>query len=169
MMIIRPETQDDLEKIRNINSAAFATNDEANLVDALRKSGAPLISLVAEEKGELIGHIIFSPVSLEGNQPSPFIAGLGPMAAIPECKNKGVGSRLVEEGLRHCKTSGYKAVVVLGHPEYYPRFGFVPSVNYDIKSEYQVPPEIFMIKELEEFALKGFNGTVKYHQAFSDI
>ncbi len=168
-MIIRLEKPDDQEKIRNINSAAFDTNDEANLVDALRKSGTPLISLVAEEKGELIGHILFSPVSLEGNQPTPLIAGLGPMAVIPECQNKGVGSMLVEEGLRYCKTSGYKAIVVLGHPEYYPRFGFVPSINYDIKSEYQVPPEIFMVKELEEFALKGIDGTIKYHQAFNEI
>jgi putative acetyltransferase len=162
-MIVRPEKPEDKEGIRKINSAAFETNAEANLVDALRESGVPLTSLVAEEEGELIGHILFSPVSisLKGNllpplpPTSPPIAGLAPMAVLPELQNKGVGSRMVEEGLRHCKMSGYKAVVVLGHPEYYPRFGFVPSINYGIRSEYEVPPEVFMIKELEKSALKG--------------
>ena len=91
------------------------------------------------------------------------------MAVMPECQNKGVGSRLIEEGLRHCKSFGYKVIVVLGHPEYYLQFGFVPSINYDIKSEYQVPSEIFMVKELDEFALKRINGTIKYHQAFNEI
>ena len=91
------------------------------------------------------------------------------MAVLPDWQNKGIGSKLVEEGLKQCKSSGYAAVVVLGHPNYYPRFGFVPSVNYGIKSEYDVPVEVFMVKEIQVGALDGFDGTVRYHQAFSDI
>lgn len=165
-MIIRQENPEDKEKIRIINTKAFETDTEANLVDTLRNSGIPLISLVADEKGELIGHILFSPVTLAG---APPIAGLAPMAVLPRCQNKGVGTGLVEEGLKYCRKAGYKAVVVLGHPEYYPKFGFVPAINYGIKSEWEVPAEVFMVKELEEFALKGISGTVKYHRAFSEV
>ncbi len=168
-MIIREEQPEDIENIRHINSSAFETEVEAKLVDTLRQSGIPLISLVAEEKGELIGYIMFSPVSIDENISAPAIAGLAPMAVLPNWQKKGVGSKLVEEGLKHCKHSGYSAVVVLGHADYYPRFGFVPSVRYGIKSEYEVPDNVFMIKELEINVLKGLSGVIRYHQAFKDI
>ena len=138
-MIIRAERPEDVQEIRDINIEAFDTEAEANLVEVLRNSGIPLISLVAEEGGGLIGHILFSPVTLEDGKSSLSIAGLAPMAVLPNWQNKGIGSKLMEEGLRHCKHFGYAAVVVLGHPGYYPRFGFVPSVNYGMKSEYDVP------------------------------
>jgi len=168
-MVIRPERIEDIEKIRSIHVEAFNTEAEANLVEALRNSSIPLISLVAEEDGELVGHILFSPMTLEQGGSSPSIAGLAPMAVLPACQNKGIGSMLVEEGLAYCKNAGYAAVVVLGHPNYYPRFGFVPSVTYGIRSEYDVPPEIFMVKELKEGALANRNGTVKYHRAFNKL
>jgi putative acetyltransferase len=168
-MIIRKEQPEDMEKIRQLNLRAFETETEAKLVDTLRQSGIPLISLVAEEKDKLIGHILFSPVSIDENFSTPAIAGLAPMAVLPNWQKKGIGSRLVREGLKHCKQSGYAAVVVLGHPDYYPRFGFVPSVRYGIKSEYDVPDNVFMIKKLENDALKGLRGMVRYHQAFKDI
>jgi len=168
-MVIRPERIEDIHKIRSINLEAFDTDTEAGLVEALRNSGIPLISLVAEKDGELVGHILFSPAALEESSSSISIAGLAPMAVLPACQNKGIGSMLVEEGLVYCKNAGYAAVVVLGHPDYYPRFGFVPSIRYGITSEYDVPPEVFMAKELKEGALANCNGMVKYHKAFNQL
>ncbi|MBW1765889.1 MAG: N-acetyltransferase [Deltaproteobacteria bacterium] len=102
---------------------------------------------------------------MDGNRSNISIAGLGPMAVLPDWQNKGIGSRLVEEGLKQCKGSGYEVVVLLGHSNYYPRFGFLPSVNYGIRSEYDVPAEVFMIKEFQDEALNDCYGIVRYHQA----
>ncbi len=168
-MIIRPEKPDDLNIIREINISAFGEKTEADLVDALRKSGIPLISLVAEEDKTLIGHIMFSPVTVDNGCSAISVAGLAPMAVLPELQRTGVGSVLVKEGLEQCKQADYSAVVVLGHPEYYPRFGFVPSVLYNIRSEYDVPDDVFMIVELTEGALKDCHGTVKYHEVFMQL
>jgi putative acetyltransferase len=168
-MVIRPERIEDIEKIGSIHVEAFDTEAEANLVEALRDSGIPLISLVAEEDGELVGHILFSPTTLEQGTSRTSIAGLAPMAVLPAWQNKGIGAMLVEAGLAYCRNAGYAAVVVLGHPNYYPRFGFVPSISYGITSEYDVPPEVFMVKELKEGALANCNGIVKYHKAFSQL
>lgn len=165
VMNIRFEQPGDIEKIREVNLQAFETETEANLVEALRNADVELISLVAEENGEVIGHILFSPVILGDLR----IMGLAPMAVLPDRQNKGVGTKLVKSGLQDCEKAGYEAVVVLGHAGYYPRFGFVPSVNFGIKSEYDVPPEVFMVKELREGALKGAAGTVKYHPAFNQV
>ena len=164
-MNIRFEQPGDIEKIREVHLQAFETETEANLVDVLRKADVELISLVAEENGEVIGHILFSTVVLGDLK----IMGLAPMAVLPDRQNKGVGTKLVKAGLQNCEKAGYEAVVVLGHAGYYPRFGFVPSVNFGIKSEYDVPPEVFMVKELREGALKGVAGTVKYHPAFNEV
>ena len=166
-MIIRAEKPEDQIEIRQINTEAFETDTEATLIDALRNRSIPLISLVAEKKGKLVGHILFSPVTLEGHNCSISMAGLGPMAVAPAFQGKEIGSMLIKEGLRHCKEAGYAAVRVLGHPDYYPRFGFVPSVNYGIKSEFDVPAEVFMVKELGEGALVDCNGIVRYHELFN--
>lgn len=166
MIKIRFEQPDDLENIRDVHLQAFEADTEANLVDALRNADVELISLVAEENGEVIGHVLFSTVALAGDLK---IMGLAPMAVMPGWQNKGVGTKLVKVGLQACEQAGCEAVVVLGHAGYYPRFGFEPSVNFGIKSEYDVPPEVFMLKELHKGALKGVTGTVKYHQAFNEI
>ncbi len=162
-MLIRPENENDIEVIRDINSEAFETNTEANLVDKLRESGIPFISLVAEIDNKLVGHILFTPVKLVGETREIKIAGLAPMAVLPNLQNNGIGSKLVEDGLKQCKDEDFEAVVVLGHPNYYPKFGFIPSVKFDIKSEYDVPDEVFMIKELNANSLKGQSGIIKYH------
>jgi putative acetyltransferase len=167
-MLIRPEHPEDIERIRSINIEAFESDAEARLVDALRNSGIELISLVAEEKGELIGHILFSPVTMDP-QCDIKITGLAPMAVLPKWQRKGVGTQLVEAGLEACCQAGYEAVVVLGHPGYYPRFGFEPSIKYGIKSEYDVPPEVFMIRELREGVLDTITETVKYHHLFNEL
>ena len=168
-MRIRPEKNGDRNKTREINVAAFETDAEAKLVDALRERCTSYISLVAEVAGELVGHILFTPVELVDDSSSFKLMGLGPMAVMPKYQNKGIGSQLVKEGLEHCLRQGYDAVVVLGHPAYYPRFGFVPSVEYGITSEYDVPDEVFMVRELKTNVLKGRSGVVKYHPAFNAL
>jgi putative acetyltransferase len=164
-MNIRDELSSDIEKIWEINTDAFGTKDEANLVNALRSSGRTYISLVAETEERVIGYILFTPVELSGNQNNLKIMGLAPMAVSSQYQNKGIGSKLVKAGLDCCKSLGYDAVVVLGHPNYYPKFGFIPS----IKSEYKVPDDVFMIIELVKGALKNHKGIIKYHEAFNNV
>ena len=168
-MSIRVEKPIDIEKIWRINAEAFGTEEEANLVNVLRNSDLSYISLVYEENHELIGHIFFSPVELVGNNSGLRVIGLAPMAVIPEMQNKGIGSLLVKAGIQQCIAEDYDVIVVLGHPKFYPKFGFVPSVNYGIKSEYEVPEDVFMVLELKENTLQGRQGTVKYHEAFSSV
>jgi putative acetyltransferase len=168
-MNIRLENPGDREGIRKIHVRAFETEAEADLVDALRRSGIPLISLVAENSGLLIGHVLFSPVTLLDYSAGLSAAGLAPLAVLPEWQNRGVGSSLIEEGLEQCKNHGYLAVAVLGYPDYYRRFGFVPSSRYGLKSEYPVPDDVFMVKELRPNMLKCSGGTVKYHELFRQL
>ncbi len=166
---IRPETKTDIAKIRKINTAAFDTQAEANIVDGLRKSSTPVISLVAEVDGKVLGHILFSPVTLSDIQPDVKIASLAPMAVLPEFQNQGIGTVLVNQGLKRCAANGYQAAVVLGHPDFYPRFGFLPAVRFGIKCEYDVPEEVFMINELKKGVLSGCKGTVQYHRLFRNL
>ena len=164
-MIIREEEENDQAAIRSVNVSAFETPSEANLVDALRAQATPVVSLVAEENDIVVGHIMFSPVTLSGH-PELKAIGLAPMAVIPEHQRTGIGSALVRAGLEQCKQLGFVAVVVLGHPEFYPRFGFSPSSRFGIDSEYDVPEEVFMAMELHPNALDEKTGKVKYHAAF---
>ncbi len=168
-MNIRKEKDSDKENIWKVNAEAFETEAEANLVNALRDSGISFISLVAEEDEEIVGHILFTPVELIGDDSGLKLLGLAPMAVLPKFQKKGIGSQLVKTGKEKCSTQGYDAIVVLGHPGYYPKFGFAPSVNYGIKSEYNVPDETFMLLELKEGSLKDKNGVIKYHSAFGSV
>jgi putative acetyltransferase len=165
---IRSETPNDYDAVRAVNVLAFETEAEANLVACLRDQATPIISLVADQGGNIVGHIMFSPVALSGCADINMM-GLAPMAVVPEQQGKGIGSALVKKGLDHCKQLGVAAVVVLGHPDYYPRFGFSPSSKFGINSEYDVPKEVFMILEIAPNVLKEKGGTVKYHVAFGDV
>jgi len=165
-MIIRSESPADIEKIRHLHLEAFETDTEANLVDALRSADIELISIVAEENETIIGHILFSPVDLDGDIK---IMGLAPVAVLPDQQNQGIGSKLVNDGLTACKKTGYQAFVVLGHSDYYPRFGFESSVHFGIASQYDVPEENFMVNELEKDVLRNVSGTAKYHDVFNEI
>jgi putative acetyltransferase len=168
-MFIRPEQESDHDKIYALNVAAFGGDVEALLVNSLRKKVNPLISLVAENNcGELIGHIMFSPVTLTGFEAIKLM-GLAPMAVLPIEQKKGYGSALINAGVKICKNMGYGAIFVLGHADYYPRFGFKKSANFGILSDYDVPPEYFMILELQKGALNGATGKIKYHAAFNDL
>ena len=171
-MNIRKEQSSDIKKIWQINSEAFETDAEANLVNALRDSACTFISLVAENQNKFVGHILFTPVELtdnKNNENKLKILGLAPMAVLSQHQNKKIGSKLVEAGLEHCKSLGYDAVVVLGHENYYPKFGFVPSIKFGIKSEYDVPDEVFMIFELVPECLKNHGGVIKYHEVFNSV
>ena len=168
-MDIREEQASDIEAIWKINVDAFETDAEASLVNALRNSDCIYISLVSELENKAVGHILFTLVELSGNKNKLKIVGLAPMAVLNKYQNKGIGSKLVEAGLDKCKLLGYDAVVVLGHPNYYPKFGFVPSIKYGIKSEYEVPDEVFMILELIPKSLKNHEGVIKYHEAFNSV
>ena len=168
-MVIREEKLVDTDSIWNINAEAFETEAEANLVNALRDSGCTFISLVAETDNKAVGHILFTPVKLTGIENKLKLIGLAPMAVLEQHQNKGIGSKLVKAGIEHCKSKGYDAIVVLGHPSYYPKFGFVPSITYGIKSEYEVPDEAFMVLELVPNSLKDYNGIIKYHDLFNSV
>ncbi len=166
--LIRIEEEKDWAAVHTLNAAAFETPAEAYLVEALRQQARPVVSLVAEEKLAVVGHIMFSPVKLSGHSELR-IMGLAPMAVAPEHQRIGIGSALVRAGLEQCKKLGCGAVVVLGHPEYYPRFGFSPSASFGISCEYDVPEEVFMIIELQPGFLDGVSGKVEYHSAFSSV
>lgn len=168
-MKIRFEKPQDIPAIHTVNEAAFETGAEANLVDNLRDKNAHVISMVAEKEDRIIGHILFSPVTLTAKGSEVTLLGLAPMAVLPQYQEQGIGSKLVEKGLEESHRQGYPAVVVLGHPDYYPRFGFVPSRKYNITSEYDVPPEVFMIIELQPDVLAGKSGIAKYHEAFAEL
>jgi putative acetyltransferase len=167
-MRVRPETEADRAAVRAVNEAAFETDAEADLVEGLRGSGVSLVSLVAEADGEIIGHILFSPV-WQNDDASLNVMGLGPMAVVPNRQRNGVGSALLRQGLICCKDLGARAVVVIGHPEYYPRFGFAPASRYSLRCEYDVPEDVFMVAELEAGALNGASGLIRYHDAFAGV
>ncbi len=163
-LLIRAETQGDLSAIRSVNEASFGQRFEADLVDALRREADPFISLVAERDGEVVGHVCFTPVTVgEGAQSDGYV-GLGPMAVAPAVQRQGVGSRLVSAGLDECRRRGLKLVVVVGHPAYYPRFGFEPASRAGLTCEYDVPDDVFMALRLDTTATPS--GRVRYHPAF---
>lgn len=167
MINVRDEHAEDIPVVHELNVLAFETETEANLVDILRESAGPIISLVAIEDETIVGHILFTPVELNGRS-SLKIMGLAPMAVAPERQRSGIGSALINEGLNRCGELGAGAVVVLGHPAYYPKFGFVPASTTNINCEYDVPDDVFMVLELTADYLSAVNGTIKYHEAFAE-
>ena len=137
-------------------------------MEVLRREAHPYISLVAEEEKQIVGHILFTPMTLPGHLELK-IMGLGPLAVVPEQQRKGIGSALIKAGLARCKELGYGAVIVLGHKGYYPRFGFIPAVCYGIQCEFEVPAEAFMVLEIVPGYLKGAEGIIHYHAAFNGV
>ncbi|MFT7486044.1 MAG: putative acetyltransferase [Candidatus Paceibacteria bacterium] len=167
-MHIRPEEARDHERVFAIIEAAFDSPGEAKLVCALREQADPLISLVAEVDEQVVGHVVFSPATLLGH-PELKVMGLAPVSVIPAEQKTGIGSALIQAGLQACRELGAQAAIVLGHAEYYPRFGFAPSVSLGIRSEYDVPDDLFMVMEFEAGALEGKSGMIRYHPAFKGL
>jgi len=146
-----------------VHSAAFPTTAEADLVDALRANDHLVVSLVALDEVQLIGHIAFSPVTIEGVE----LVGLGlaPVAVLPSHQGQGFGGQLIRAGLEACRELGVDYVVVLGHPNYYPRFGYAPASTYSLDNEYGAGDE-FMVIELTPRCLAGHSGLVQYGDEF---
>ena len=169
MLTLRGETPEDIPAIHHINTAAFGRPNEANLVDALRRNNALTISLVAIQDGHIVGHIAFSPVTITSSTATYEALGLAPMAVLPDYQRRGIGSQLVEAGLTACRHTSYGVVVVLGHPNYYPRFGFTPAKPLGVVWEHDAPEEAFMVKEIQEGALPQTRGVVKYRPEFATV
>ncbi|PSB01440.1 GNAT family N-acetyltransferase [Merismopedia glauca] len=168
-MEIRAEKPEDVATIRQVNIAAFERENEANLVDKLRKVTSTF-SFVAVQDDSVVAHIFFSPVSFVGKcSRDVFLLGLAPLAVLPKYQRQGIGSLLVQYTLKECDRAGCNAVVVLGHPAYYPRFGFIPAREKGLGCEYSVPDEAFMVLELSHEALKDCSGIVKYRPEFMSV
>jgi putative acetyltransferase len=163
---VRPETGADRDAIWHVHERAFAPSiGEAKLVDELRAAGDLVVDLclVAEDAGEVVGHIAYSRAGLDSGHEA---LALAPMAVLPERQRHGIGSALVRESLDRAATTGFPLVVVLGHPEYYPRFGFEPGAGHGILDPYGVPPEAWMVHLLPAYTPEA-RGLVKYAEAFA--
>ena len=180
-LLVREEHAGDVAAIHRVNLLAFGGPGEAALVDHLRVHGKLRISLVAEQGGEVVGHIAFSPVRFidedaagrpQARPASPAGAGglgIGPMAVAPEHQRRGVGGHLMRAGLERCRAQGVPWVIVLGHPGYYPRFGFTPASGFGVRCAYPAPDEAFMALELVPGALRGVAGTAHYEPEFDGM
>jgi putative acetyltransferase len=169
MIVVRAETEDDYPGVHRVNELAFGRVNEAELVEALRQAANPQISLVAIADDQVVGHIFFSRVAVESEKGAFTALGLGPMAVLPEYQRRGIGSRLIGEGLKGCQRIGHDLVFVLGHPAYYPRFGFEQAKQRGFGCEYDIRDEVFMVAELRLGAADGRNGTVKYLPEFRNV
>lgn len=166
---VREERPEDIAAIHRVNEAAFGQPGEAELVDALRQAGGVTLSLVALVDGEVIGHILFSPVVIQRSPQEVVAVGLAPMAVLPDFQKSGAGSELIRTALERLREAGHTAVVVLGHPTYYPRFGFQRASTVDLCWEHDAPDEAFMALELQPGALSGTQGIVSYRPEFDSV
>jgi putative acetyltransferase len=164
---VRCERPGDEEAIRHVTELAFGRSAEADLVEALRGSDAwlPGFSLVADADSEIVGHVLFSTVRVDSGHE---LLSLAPMAVLPERQRTGVGAALVRAGLAQAHRSDYPLVVVLGHPEYYPRFGFEPADRYGIETPYEVAAEAWMALTMPTYT-PAVRGRVQYPAAFAGL
>ena len=170
MVIVRKERPQDTTAITRINAEAFAGPAEARLIETLRQNEKITFSLVALVNEQLVGHILFSPMQIiSPESKTQKVTGLGPMAVLPEYQQQGIGTVLCQKGLTMCREAGDHAVLVLGHPTYYPRFGFQPASLYHITCAYDVPADAFMVLELQEGALDGVTGVAHYQPEFDGV
>lgn len=163
MIVIRDEQPGDLAAIREVNLLAFGQDDEGSIVDALRAHSGVTLSMVAVEGESVVGHILYSPLSVADVDG----VALGPMAVKPSHQRQGIGSRLVEASLERLLRAGCPFVVLIGHPNFYPRFGFQPAADLGLVCEWEVPAEVFMVKLLNAGIGTRLAGLVKYRPEFS--
>jgi len=163
-VIVRAETEADRAAVYEVVRQSFEQDDESRLVDALRDEGYARVSLVAVDDDRVVGHILFSAIEIVSPAANTPALALAPMAVVPERQRQGIGSRLIGEGLEACRAAGHAIVLVLGHRDYYPRFGFSRDLARPLESEYQ--GDSFMAIELVPDALDGVSGRVVYPPPF---
>jgi len=168
---IRRERPDDFQQVARVIEMAFGQKNEAVLVEKLRrnKKYVSKLSIVADYNGSVVGHILFFPIVIRRGDEEKESLALAPLSVSPEFQKMGVGGRLVEEGLRTAQELGYRSVIVLGHPEYYSRFGFVPARKWGITPPFSVPDDAFRARELLAGALIDAGGVVEYPEEFSQL
>ncbi len=167
-LIIRAESSSDIDAVRAVETAAFSRSDEANLVDQIRENGGVTLSLVAEQAGEIVGHSLFSLVTVG----SATAVGLGPVAVMPDLQKQGIGTALIRDGLERCRAMGHELVFLVGHPSYYPRFGFQPALPLGFDCDYVTDKNDhahFMVIELVPGALADYVGYVRYRPEFDGV
>ncbi|MGE6398321.1 GNAT family N-acetyltransferase [Bacillus cereus] len=174
MVTIRQEQKNDYRKTEEVVQQAFLNEEfsdkkEHELVKRIRECDAfiPALSIVAVDE-EIIGHIMLSKITIEQDGASVDSLALAPVSVSPSHQKKGIGGKLIASALEKAKELGYGSVVVLGHPEYYPKFGFKKASDWNIKAPFEVPDEVFMVMELRENALQGVEGVVQYSESFSE-
>ena len=172
-LIIRQETPNDFNEVYEVIQIAFGQDNEAKLVDALRRDPTvfiPELSLVATDNNRIVGHILFTKIIIKddkGNMNESL--GLAPMAVTPEFQKRGIGGQLIKQGLEVAEGSDFKSVIVLGHEHYYPKFGFEPADKWNIKAPFDVPSDVFLAIELVKDGLKNISGTVIYPKEFGTV
>jgi len=168
MIEIREEQPWDILLIREVNIQAFGQVQEADIVDKVRRNCGDLLSLVGVAGDKVVGHILFSPVLLKRKERTVEGMGLAPMAVLPEYQRQGIGSQLIRTGIARLASRRCPFIVVLGHAEYYPRFGFEPASRYGIRSEWEVPDEAFMILVLDQSEMQDISGVAIYRPEFAE-
>jgi putative acetyltransferase len=167
MISIRRERPDDIAVVRVVNEMAFGEPTEAGIVDAIRAACPDALSLVAVDCDRVVGHILFSPAVVSGSSGTIQGAGLAPMAVLPERQRQGIGSMLVRAEIDAMRERNCPFIIVVGHPEYYPRFGFAPASHQGLSCQWDgVPDEAFMVLILDEAAMAGLSGTARYRDEF---
>jgi putative acetyltransferase len=167
MISIRRERPEDIAVIRTVNETGFDQRTEADIIDALRDVCPDVLSLVAESDGEIVGHILFSPVTIEDGSQSRQGMGLAPMAVTPDRQRQGIGSELVQAGLEILRKQGCPFIIVLGHPDFYPRFGFVPAFRHGLRCQWEgVTDAAFMVLVLDASSMAGVSGVARYREEF---
>lgn len=171
MIVIRPETSADHSAIHRVTLLAFGQEEEARLVDRLRTSSnfIPELSLVALENNRVVGHILFSHIAIRTAKGEIPALSLAPMAVLPEYQNRGIGSMLVRTGIEKVRELGHRIVVVVGHPAFYPRFGFSPAKEFGLELPFPAPDEVFLVLDTMEGAISGIMGMVAYPPEFDDV
>lgn len=169
MISIRPESPEDASAVRRLNELAFGQSAEAELVDRLRAACGDALSLVAVADA-VVGHILFTPVIVESASTRIVGMGLAPMAVLPDRQRQGIGAQLVRRGVDILRERGCPFVVVVGHPEYYPRFGFERASARALASQWEgMPVEAFMALILDEHVMAGVSGVARYRDEFDEV
>ena len=169
MITVRSETLEDIRSVRLLNKQAFEQPTEADIVDKLRQACPEALSFVAVDEGRIVGHIMFTPAVIEcGNKVIHGMA-LAPMAVLPDRQCEGIGTTLVNHGLKVLQERCCPFVIVLGYPEYYPRFGFERASVHNITSQWEgVPDDAFMILIFDKVAIEGISGVARYREEFDE-